>query len=254
MESPAVTFIIAHHNYQQYLGSAIDSALNQTYKNIHVCVIDDCSNDQKSVKDIIENKCGAFTSQDITKNTTYRNEKVTYIQLVKPFGSFKQAFVRNQGIETCWNHTDIFAILDSDDENYPTKIEKCVNILVKYPEICAVYTDTNILNGDRLVREYREPYDIRRLNQECIIHSGCVIKKSALNKIRENGQIFDVDLPPCEDYDLWIRLSEKFLFYHIPEPLVLVRVHPQNSTNTSTHEHRMTKLRRIFEKKQIRLS
>ena len=50
---PRVTFIIAHHNYQEYLGKAIDSALAQTYDNIHICVIDDCSDDPDSVKDIV---------------------------------------------------------------------------------------------------------------------------------------------------------------------------------------------------------
>lgn len=252
-----VTFIIAHHNYQQYLEGCIMSALKQTYKNIHVCIIDDCSDDPDSVIDIFERCCdGAPFNIEYTKNSSiFTSEYLTLILLEKESGSYHQAYARNRGMEHCWNNTDVFAILDADDENYNTKIEKCVDVLKNDNNIGAVYTDTNIVNveTDRLIREYREPYDHFRLLQECIVHSGCVIKKEALQAVLENGKVFDEDLPPCEDYDLWIRIAEKFLFYHIPEALVYVRVHPNNSTNTTTHEHRVKMIQRIFEKKQQRL-
>lgn len=252
---PRVTFIIAHHNYHKYLPSAIDSALKQTYKNIHICIIDDCSKNQESVFEIIENFAFFTNFYEKDNKTIYESDKITYIKLSKQNGSYKQAYARNCGIEQCWNNTDYFAILDADDENYPTKIEKCIKILEENKEnFCAVYTDTDIINvqNNRIVREYREPFDRIKLLQECIVHSGCVINKNCLQEVLENGKVFDEEMPPCEDYDLWIRLSEKYLFYHIPESLNLVRVHPQNSTNTSTHEHRMSRLQRIHEKRKNR--
>ena len=255
---PKVTFIIAHHNYQQYLGSCIESALNQTYENIHICVVDDCSDDQASVLEIVSEKVGGWSSQEMFDcGLIYKSPKITYFQLTpnQNGSSHKQAFARNRGIEACWDFTDYFAILDADDENYPTKIEKCVEALENNELAGAAYTDTNIVQveNNRVVREYREPFDYFRLMRECIVHSGCVIKKSALSTVLENGKVFDEELPPCEDYDLWVRLSEKFLFHHIPEALVYVRVHPQNSTNTSTHEHRVSRIQKIFEKRAQRL-
>jgi glycosyltransferase involved in cell wall biosynthesis len=255
MDTPKVTFIIAHHNYQQYLGSCIDSALNQTYENIHVCVIDDCSKDQEKAIDIAQNRIGEFKTVDYQDNKViYKSDKITFICLRKDFGSYKQAYARNAGIMECWENSDYFAILDADDENYPTKIERCVEELQKHVFFAAAYTDTHIVTveNDRIVREYREPFDGHKLLRECIVHSGCVIKKKALEKVLENGKVFDEELPPCEDYDLWIRLAEKFLFVHIPEPLVYVRVHPQNSTNTSTHEHRIQMIQKIHQKRQAR--
>jgi glycosyltransferase involved in cell wall biosynthesis len=254
---PKVTFIIAHHNYQQYLDQCVYSALSQTYKNIHVCVIDDCSEDQQSVLDIMEKRSGGFHSQELVNSAlVYRSPKITYLQLIPNHdgSSHRQAFARNRGMEACWQDTDYFAILDADDENYPTKIERCVEAM-RDEKVAAAYTDTHIVQveNDRLVREYREPFDYFRLMQECIVHSGCVIKKEALAAVLENGKVFDESLPPCEDYDLWVRLAEKFLLIHIPEPLVYVRVHPQNSTNTSTHEHRVSRIQRIFEKRAQRL-
>jgi len=257
---PKVTFIIAHHNYQQYLSKAIQSAIDQTYKNIHICIIDDCSNDKESVLKIFEEfvEQETYDMESAIFGFIRRSSLITYIQLIpnNDGSSHKQAFARNRGIETCWNDTDIFAILDADDENYPTKIERCVEVLQSDDKIGAVYTDTNIVQvkNDRVVREYREPYDYFRLLQECIVHSGAVIKKEALEVVLENGKVFDEELPPVEDYDLWVRIGEHFLFYHIPEPLVYVRVHPQNSTNTSTHEHRVKMIQKIFQKRAQRLS
>jgi len=262
---PRVTFIIAHHNYEQYLEGCVKSALNQTYKNIHVCIIDDCSDGEDEsiigdtplsmVMDKIMPEDTIESIETLENMQIIKSSKITFIKLRKDKGSYQQAFARNRGMEACWDNTDIFAILDADDENYPTKIEKCVQILQRYPkEVGAVYTDTNIINVDtnRLVREYREPFDNFRLINECIVHSGCVISKYALEHVLENGLVFDEDMPPCEDYDLWIRIAEKFLIYHIPEPLVLVRVHTQNSTNTTTHEHRMSRLQKIHQKRQSR--
>ena len=253
---PRVTFIIAHHNYQHYLPQAIQSAVNQTYENIHICIIDDCSDDQESVLDIIH----TFTGQkmiDIEHGNniiTYRCDLLTYVQLLSGGKSYGPSYARNRGIEACWDTTDIFAILDADDENYPTKIERSIEVLQCDPRIGAVYTDTNILQvtNNRIVREYREPYDYTRLLQECIVHSGCVIPKQVLENILEDGVVFDESMSHCEAYDLWVRISEKFLFYHIPEALVLVRVHAQNSTETSSSEHRISKLQHLFNKRAIR--
>lgn len=253
---PKVTFIIAHHNYQNYLQGCIHSALQQTYPNIHICVIDDCSTNQQSLHDIIKQYIKHNSEVTYVENMSItKNENFTFISLNKDEGSYGQAYARNKGMEVCWEFSDYFAILDADDENYPEKIQRCLEEIHGDNKICAAYTDTDIVqvSNNRIVREYREPYDYFRLMQECIVHSGCVIKKQALEAVLENGKVFDEDLPPCEDYDLWVRLAEKFLFCHIPESLVYVRVHPKNSTNTSTHEHRIKQIKKIFHKRSQRL-
>lgn len=252
---PKVTFIIAHHNYQEYLPNAIQSALNQTYKNIHICVIDDCSNDQKSVLKIFENFVGQETYDRESTDFGFirRSSNITYIQL--PNRALGPSNARNIGIEVCWNNTDIFAILDADDENYPTKIEHCVEVLQSDDKIGVVYTDHNTLNTitENVVREYREPYDYFRLLQECIVHSGSVIKKEALELSKDEYGYYDITMRTCEDYDLWLRIAEHFLFYHIPEPLSLVRVQPKNSTDTVNKNIWNQNYQRVFQKRAQRL-
>jgi glycosyltransferase involved in cell wall biosynthesis len=141
---PRVTFIIAHHNYQEYLGRCIESALAQTYPNIHICVIDDCSDDiadlDNTPYEIIRKLDEPIAFEENKNMRIYTGTKITSIYITdRPHGP---SYARNRGIERMWNDTDIFAILDADDENYPTKIEKCVQPFIRYPnEVGVVYAD-----------------------------------------------------------------------------------------------------------------
>ncbi len=257
MELPKVTFIIAHHNYQEYLASAIQSALNQTYHNIHICVIDDCSDEIDSLDnapyEIIRKIEEPITLEENKNMRIYTGNKITSIYITdRPRGP---SYVRNRGIEHMWNDTDIFAILDADDENYPTKIEKCVKLIMTNPnEIGVIYADHFTLNTTTgLGRiEYREPFDIHRLYRECIVHSGSVITKLALEQVKEPTGYYDELMRTCEDYDLWMRISEKKMIMHIAEPLSLVRVQPKNSTDTVAKQIWNMNYQRVFQKKQLR--
>ena len=253
MDSPKVTILIAHHNYEEFLGSCIESALAQTYPNIHICIIDDCSDDQSTVSDIIssfEKPKSLITDKNLT---IYTGDKITAIYITdRPRGP---SYARNRGIEYMWDNTDIFAILDADDENFPTKIERCVQVIQEHPtEIGVVYADHVTLNtttGNSRI-EYREPFDIHRLFRECIVHSGAVINKLALEHVKEPTGYYDELMRTCEDYDLWMRISENFVIVHLAEPLSLVRVQPKNSTDTVAKQIWNMNYQRVFQKKQMR--
>jgi hypothetical protein len=133
---------------------------------------------------------------------------------------------------------DCFAILDADDMMYNNKLERCVQDLFSSPNIGSVYADYDIFNVETktLIREYKEPFDRLRLGQECIVHSGSVIKKEALLATRNNNGFYNRTMRTCEDYELWVRISKIFMISHIPESLTFVRNHSNNSTNTVSKE------------------
>jgi glycosyltransferase involved in cell wall biosynthesis len=248
-----VSFIIAHNNYQEFLSGCIQSALNQTYPNIHICIIDDCSDDQQSVIDIVEQIEPAVTVVH-EKNLLIRSgDKITLILVTDR--SRGPSYARNRGIDYLLDSTDVFAILDADDENFPTKIEQCVKVIEQYPtEIGVVYADHITLNTTTgLSRiEYREPFDIHRLLRECIVHSGSVVTKLALTHTKEATGYYDELMRTCEDYDLWMRIAEHFTIVHIAEPLSLVRVQPKNSTDTVAKQVWNMNYHRVFEKRAQR--
>ena len=249
MSLPRVTYIICHQNYQDTLPAAIKSAKSQTYPT-HICVIDDGSDDQDSVDDIITDELFANQAEQMSQEDgiIYReNANYTAIFLPKASGP---SHARNIGIQRLWERTDFFAILDADDENYPQKVEVLVRIMLQSPEIGVAYADYDILNVDtgEVYREYKEPYDQFRLQQECIVHSGALISKAALAHVHDENGFYDVNMRTCEDFDLWIRISKDFMIYHVPHSLSLVRVHSRNSTFSVQNEIWQQNWQRIQQK------
>ena len=153
--------------------------------------------------------------------------------------------------------TDIFAILDSDDEMYENKVSTCVTVFgeggnavgVVYGDYDTVHTSTG-----KIIREYKEPYSRKRLTQECIVHSGSLISKEALEEVLDENGYYDKTMRTCEDYDLWMRISEKFIISHVPIALTRVRVTGDNSSFIVNQETWQKNWMRVMEKMQARLN
>ena len=80
--------------------------------------------------------------------------------------------------------------------------------------------------------EYKSIFSKELLHNECIVHSGSTIRSSVLEIVADENGYYDNNMRTCEDYDLWIRISNKYMIYHIPEVLTFVRNHKNNSTYT----------------------
>ncbi len=214
-----VTIVICNYNYSKYLRGCIDSALKQTYKS-NIVVVDDYSTDN---------------SWEIIQEHSNNHDNVHGIRLEQNAGP---SYARNVAIEQTLDHTDAYAILDADDEMYPNKVERCVEVLSKSPMIGSVYADYDILNEGtgNVMRQYNRAYDKEHLNQECIVHSGSVIKKEALLATKDQWGYYDNTMRTCEDYDLWMRISEKFVIFHLPEALTQITLQPGSASLTVDKE------------------
>lgn len=234
IEPPALTVVIANHNYGKWISEAIMSVVADPYPRKQVIVVDDGSTDNSWE---IISKTGKFRYTIPNDQQIYGGQKVFGTPIFalhnkKPLGP---SAARNKGIRLGWNQSHVFGILDADDVYLPGKIQKSLERFVQDPQkIGGIYTDYDTISIDTgvRVRNYKEPFDRNRLTQECIIHSACIINKLALHTCG----LYDESLRCCEDYHLWVRISRKFVFVHISEPLMLVRVHKDNSTNTVEKE------------------
>ena len=233
MES--VYVIIANHNYSKYVGKAIKSALNQLHP-VKVCVIDDGSTDN-SVEVI-----GTALKIDTTNDVNERNGHV----FIKQSPCVGASDARNIAMNAVWDRADYFLILDADDEAYPEKVQRMMTAF-KNPGVGVVYADYHIHNTEtgNTIPEYKKPFDAMLLERECIVHSQALISKIALEQVLEDGRVYDPRLhgpradsegnkqhsgAVSEDYDLWLRLAEKFMIWHMPEFLSLVRVTGENQS------------------------
>ena len=237
MDNPRVTVLIATYNDEEYLGQAIKSVFDQDYDGpLCICVIDDGSTDNSW--DVIGKhfvNSAAVSSSDgleiYSESNLGRFENVTYMTIRQSNAGPSAA--RNTCIEHTLNDTDVYAILDADDEMYEDKISTCVDVIKKDMDIIGVvYADYDTCHTDtkKTIREFKEPYSRRRLIEECIVHSGALIGKEALLSVKEDTGFYDKTMRTCEDYDLWMRISEKYVIAHIPKSLTLVRVTGDNSS------------------------
>lgn len=244
---PRVTILIANYNYAKYLEKAIESALKQDYVEIKLAIVDDCSTDNSW--EIIYKKFFKTNPHHVltTDNAAYQKKEVT----INRFAGIKCTIIgyklknqngpsmaRNFAILDNVKSTDYFAILDADDEYYPYKVRELVNVAIQSPAIGVVYGDYDILDVETgtLTREYKKPFSVAELLKECIVHSGSLISSQALINTIEGKNFYDPQLRCAEDYDLWLRICEKFMICHVPKSLSLVRNHNNNSTNTVRKE------------------
>lgn len=235
---PIATVIIATYNYGKYIKSALDSVILQDYPLKRIVIIDDAGTDNtyQDVQSWMDDKKEVKVSDELGL-AILGKYKDTSTVLLHNNENKGPSYSRNKGIKVTWPDSHVFAILDADDEWVQGKLSKSVMKILEDPQrIGGVYTDSDNLNQETGIklREYREPFDLPRLlGGHNMIHSGCVFNKLAL---QECG-LYDESLWVCEDLDLHLRIAQKFAYVHIPQPLVIQRVHSNSLSAGNTEKY-----------------
>jgi glycosyltransferase involved in cell wall biosynthesis len=207
---PLVTAIIATYNRAYIVCEAIDSIINQTYKEIEIIVVDDGSTD------------------DTRQKLEHYGDRIRVI------------FQKNAGPAAAWNtgikaaKGEIICFLGSDDLWLPTFVERHVSVL----ERGGPSVPCSISNAFTRWADGRETYsfDLACLRPEAeeglwlnaldvlltrFVMCGqmIAIRREALEQIG----LFDGALSYLEDYDIALRLSLEGSWGYIREPLVFYR-------------------------------
>jgi len=242
---PTVAVIMACYNHGQWVKQAFDSIVAQDYPNKFIVIVDDCSTDD--TYQTILSLLGGTDRIDLDDNVHGKyNGVVVYV--LKNKTNMKQAHSRNVAIQLAWDKADAFMNLDVDDAYLPWKISKSVEAWLKSPNaIGMVYCDVLIENTQTgtTIHEYREPFNLQRLQEECITSNAPLFTKAALSTVGP----YDESLPPCEDWDLAMRIGERFMVIHIPEPLQIYRLTGVNCQDIIPREVWQERWNAIYHKK-----
>lgn len=235
-----ITSITCNYNYGQWVQDAIKSAKTQTIP-INICVIDDCSTDDSVEKSKIMFDRVPQSSILTINNVPCEIWDDGFNCLISMKRNMGASVARNIGVEYTLKRSDYFLILDADDIALPEKCEKFLRIFKTYPGVGAVYGDyyiDNLVDGV-FQEEYKKPYDVLTLSRECIVHSQAMISKHALLDIKRDYGYWDPELHGprsqafigcSEDYDAWLRISQNYMIWHVPELLSIVRVTGKNQS------------------------
>lgn len=215
--NPLVSIVIPVYNGANFMRSAIDSALAQTYANCEVIVVNDGSRDDGATAEIARGY----------------GDRIRYIE--KQNGGCGSAL--NAGIAAM--RGDYFSWLSHDDVYLPDKIGHQISVLASLEERNTIlFGPYELIDGkDNPVGSVR-PHDLASIEELCrplfavsrgLIH-GCTLLIPR-KRFQSSGP-FDASLACTQDYDLWLRMFPGSIVRYDPRVLIRSRIHPDQSSKT----------------------
>ena len=194
-----ISVVIPSYNRRDFLKRSIDSAINQTKEPLEIIVVDDGSTD--GTEAMIKN------DYDFVKFIKQKNKGVSA--------------ARNVGIKVSIGEWVCF--LDSDDEWKKDKLEKQINAMKSNPGYKFFHSNEIwIKNGLRINQKKKHKKYGGDIFDKCldmcrISPSSVMIDKTVFDEVGN----FNENLFVCEDYELWLRICDKYRVFFIDEPLII---------------------------------
>lgn len=201
---PLVTVLMTAYNAQPFIGLALESLLNQTYKNLEIIIVDDGSTDG--------------TVQEI--------RRFKFDPRVRVF-----QFKKNQGPSQASNFGltkakgEFLARMDADDIAFPERIEKQVDFLLAHPEVVMLGSQCFLINEEsEVVGEKNFPLEHQQIYSQLFFHTpiqhpSCMINLRLLPRalvLYQNHSVLAHDLELIfilSQYGKLANLKETLLYY-----------------------------------------
>ncbi len=206
-EIPKVSLYIPAYNAAKYIKAAVDSALNQTYTDLEVCICDDGSTDN---------------TLELLEQTYGHHPRVRWFSQANG-GTAKAS---NMAVRLCRGM--YIGQLDADDVLKPNAVELAVNYLDNH-DVGFVYSACDVINADgQFVRLLNHSHDF---SHGGLLYGNIVGPFRFYRKrdwMRANG--FSEDLITTEDYDLALKMAEVCDFHYINDVNYSYRWHGENTS------------------------
>ena len=197
------------YNAEKYIKEAIDSVLNQTFRDFEFLIVNDGSTD--STVDIIR----SFTDDRI---------------ILLEQSQLGIAAALNKGLQ--YARADFIARFDADDLCFSDRLEKQYQFMTSNPECIVVGSAADYIDvsGNYIfthLPQVKTDEEIHKLpfNICPFIHASVFYRKDLISKMRYN-----IHAHSFEDHLLWLQLKKKGKMFNMPEPLISVRLNPGSLT------------------------
>lgn len=225
--SPQVSVLMPAYNCETYVAEAVSSMLSQTFADFEFLVIDDGSTD--ATRAVLE---------------SIHDPRLRVVSNPRNLGLIATL---NRGLELAGGR--YIARMDADDISAPERLEKQVRFLDAHPDVDVLGTMANLINEEGRIFGSLADYptssgDVRQylLRECCLVHPTVMFRKNAVQAV--GG--YDAAAQHAEDYDLWLRLSDRHLLANLPEKLVSYRMHRnQVSINNIATQHQVAQACRV---------
>ena len=222
MSNPTVSVIMPVYNGENYLRFAIESVLNQTFRDYELIVVDDGSIDGTPA-----------IAREYGQRLRYIRQENTGAS-----GAFNHGLRLARGRYISWlSHDDVFR---------PAKLEKQIDAVCRTAEPCVCYTDVQMIDSQgRGFLDRRLPEHDRQEALRNVLTGGpiCLASYSLLYDRRciDEVGMYSSELRCTEDLDMLARLARRFPLIHVPEIQMQVREHRQRSIRSKKWEREVAR-------------
>lgn len=212
IERGLVSVLMPAYNAEKYIKEAIESVLQQSYSNVEVIVVEDCSKDNtfNIINDIKDERVRVFRNDE--------NKGIAY--------STNRCIKESRG--------EYLALLDDDDLAMPRRFELSVDYLNKNQDIDivgggAVEIDEqgNMIGNMLNPRKNPKLIAARLLLRSCIINGTVTMRR---NVVEEYGIWYEDGCLGMQDFLFYVRASKKVNIANIPDILLKYRIHSDSET------------------------
>jgi hypothetical protein len=220
---PLVSVVVAVFDGDKYIADALDSVLGQSFGDFECIVINDGSTD---------NTAG------ILQDYAQRDDRLVVVHQ------------ENRGLVAALNRGcqgvrgQYIARLDADDISVPDRFAKQVDFLARHPAVAVLGGALKLITPTGVsFYEWQCPLDDRQIKDalqrgNCMRHSAIMMRKDAFEATGGYRRAF----LHAEDYDLWLRMAERFKMANLPDVLVRCRVHPHQVSATHLRQQTLSSL------------
>ncbi len=212
---PRVSILLTCYNHIRYLPECYAAIQAQTFKDFEIIAIDDGSTDGSR----------DWLTSNATGATLIFNE-----QNLGTYASLNVALARAKG--------EFVAILNDDDLWAPAKLKEQLALFEANPDVGLVHTDGGFIDGDgktvegsplgfEFPRTETGDVGLALVYQNKIIASAALVRKRCFDEL--GG--FNEGYFGSGDWEMWIRVAEKWKVGFVPEKLTFYRVHGENASH-----------------------
>jgi glycosyltransferase involved in cell wall biosynthesis len=212
IKSPLISVIMPVYNTAEFLASAIESILSQTYKNFEFIIVDDASSDNswKTIR--------SYAKAD-KRIRIYRNPINLGVSLTA-------------NIATAHAKGKYLARMDSDDISSPDRLQKQLNYFKKHPRAILVGGQCTIINeSDNIIGYKKFPLSPHQALMDMLfwavpVQQGFMMIN--LQKLPSNFTWYEASKRSAEEIDLFFKLSQYGEFANLPDNLYYYRQIPNS--------------------------
>lgn len=214
-KDPLVSVVMPAYNAEKYISEAIESILNQTFRDFEFIIVDDGSADK---------------TWEIIQEYAKKDKRIIP---VKNEENLKICKTLNKGIDL--SRGKYIARMDADDWSFETRIEKQVFFMEDNPNVvvCGGYIE---VCNENLSPMYTRKYPLtdKSIRKKLFIYSPFAHPSVMFRTfpIKREEYIYDYNLHDAEDYDLYFRLGKRGKFANLKDVLIKYRV----SDNSISHK------------------